>query len=457
MKQIGLLCATAIFAVGCIAVKPYKSPDTASVVDSLYRTLELGVDTSFNEADVSWRDFFTDTTLVNYIEECLSANFDLQISLRNIAKAEAQLKQGKAAYSPSLSASGGYGGRLTFGQGEPTAFNHVDQWGANLSWELDLWGKITSAKRSAQASLWAEEEVHRGLQSTLVARIATLYYTLVAYDTEVEVINRTIVNRRAYLKTTRELKRSAKSNEVAVQQAIAQLAQAEAALSQMELAIIKTENAFRALLARPSGAVARDKVIDITDAKLVEGIGVPAHLLSNRPDVRAAENNYRAAHEMWNVSRAAMYPSLSISASGVATALFSGHFGTLDLLAGLTAPIWNGRKLRTQKELADLTAQQSRIRFYQTVLLAGQEVSDALATQLKTREMALAQVVQLRSSRLSYDYSMELFVNGYATYLDVLVAQTNVFNIELALVETYLQNLSARIELYRALGGGGGA
>lgn len=454
MRKIGILCATAVFAVGCIAVKPYKSPQTASMVDSLYRTLESGIDTSFNEADVSWRDFFTDTTLVNYIEECLTANYDLQISVRNIAKAQAQLKQGKAAYSPSIGVSGGYGGQMKFGSGVSSELAHADMWGADLSWELDLWGKITSAKRSAQASLWAEEDTHRGLQSTLVAQLATLYYTLVAYDTELDVINQTIINRRAYLVTTRELKRSAKSNEVAVQQAIAQLAQAEAAKSQMEMGIIKTENAFRALLARPSGEVVRDRVIDITDAKLVEGIGVPAHLLSNRPDVRAAENKYRAAHEMWNVSRAAMYPSLTISAQGAVNALFSGHFGTLDLLAGLTAPIWNGRKLRTQKEVADLTAQQARLAFYQTVLRAGQEVSDALATQLKTREMASAQVVQLRSSRLAYDYSMELFVNGYATYLDVLVAQTSVFNIELALVETYLQNLSARIELYRALGGG---
>ena len=456
MKKIGLGIVAAWLAVGCIAVKPYKSPDTASMVDSLYRTLESGIDTSFNEADVSWRNFFTDTTLVSYIEECLAANFDMQIALRNIAKAEAQLKQGRAAYSPSLSVSGGYGvAQMPFGQNVSTVMNPADFWGAQFSWEIDLWGKITSAKRSALASLWAEQDTRRALQSTLVARVATLYYTLVAYDTELDVIRQTIANRRDYLETTRELKRSAKSNEVAVQQAIAQLAQAEAAHAQMELAVIKTENAFRALLAKPSGSVYRDPVLDITDAKLVEGIGVPAHLLSNRPDVRAAENQYRAAHELWNVSRAAMYPSLTISASGTLSSLFSGHFGTLDLLAGLTAPIWNGRKLRTQKELADLTAQQARLQFFQTVLRAGQEVSDALATQLKTKEMAKAQVVQLHSSRLAYDYSMELFVNGYATYLDVLVAQTNVFNIELSLIETYLQNLSARIELYRALGGGG--
>lgn len=441
--------AGVILTTGCVT-KPYKTPNVSSTVDSLYRVLENRVDTTANDSEISWREFFTDTLLVGYIDSALVNNFDMQIAVRNILKAEAQFKQSKAAFSPSISASIGYG--IESQTGSP--LNYDAQAGGQFSWEIDLWGKIASAKRSAYASMLEQRDVREGLQSTIVANIATLYYTLVGYDAQMAVMNETIKNRREYLATTRSLKQSAQVNEVAVQQAVAQLSEVHAAQANIELAIIRTENAFRALLGEPSGAVERHPVIDITDAKLVTKIGCSAQLLKNRPDVRAAENSYRSAHEMWNVSRAAMYPSLTISASANIANLFGGHFSILNALAGLTEPIWNGRKLRTQKEIAKLSAEQAELNFRKTLFLAGQEVSDALAVQLKTREQALAQVVQLRALRLSYQYSMELFVNGYATYLDVLLAQTGVFNTEIALIETYLQNLNARIELYRALGGG---
>lgn len=451
-NKIVIALAAAIFLMFSCVTKPYKSPDVSPVVDSLYRVLENRVDTSANEANVSWREFFTDTLLVDYIEQVLERNLDMQIALRNITKAEAQLRQSKASYAPTFSVAGGYGATLPLQTGG--SFAMADQWSAQFGWEIDLWGKIASAKRSAYAALWAEKDTREALQSTLVASTATLYYTLVCYDAQVDVIHQTIKNRKDYLLTTRRLKQSAKVNEVAVQQALAQLSEAQAALPQIEMAIITVENAFRALMAMTSGEVERHRELDITKVNLITNIGCSSQLLANRPDVRAAEKSYRAAHEMWNMSRAAMYPSLNISAQGNISDIFNAHFGTLNLLAGLTEPIWNGRKLRTQKEVAKLSAEQAELTFRKTLLTAGQEVSDALASQLKTREMALAQVRQLKALHLSYEYSMELFVNGYATYLDVLVAQTGVFNTELALIGTYQSNLNARIELYRALGGG---
>ncbi|MEF9950627.1 MAG: TolC family protein, partial [Mucinivorans sp.] len=447
IKYLAIL--TIVVASGCVT-KPYKSPDTTHVVDSLYRVLENQVDTSFSNADLGWRYFFTDTLLISYIEQALANNYDMRIALANIAKAEAQLRQSKAAYSPSFSASMGYGANMEAYR----PIQDMGQVGVKFGWEIDLWGKIASVKRSAYASLWAEQDTRLALQSTIIARLGTLYYTLVGYDAQKEVIEQTIINRKAYLVTTRQLKESAQVNEVAVQQAIAQLSEVEAAAPELDLAIVKTENAFRFLMGQISGPVVRHPVIDIKDVKLITRVGCPAQLLSNRMDVRAAEQKYRAAHEMWNMSRAAMYPSLTISADGNISDIFRNHFGTLNLLAGLTEPIWNGRKLRTQKEVARLTADQAEYTFQSTLLRAGQEVSDALASQLKTRDRALSQVVQLRSLRLAYEYSMELFVNGYATYLDVLLAQTGVFNTEISLIQTYLDNLNARIELYRALGGG---
>ncbi|MEG1371581.1 MAG: TolC family protein [Mucinivorans sp.] len=449
IRTIIFLTVGALVLSSCVT-KPYKSPDTSGVVDSLYRVLEAKVDTSACQADVSWREFFTDTVLVNYMEQALINNYDMRSALANIAKAESQFRQSKAAYSPSITVSMGYGADLD----SKKPIIDVGQAGLQFGWEIDLWGKIASAKRSALAQLWAEQDTRSALQSTIVARLASLYYTLVVYDAQAEVINKAILNRSAYLETTRQLKQSAQVNEVAVQQAIAQLSEVQSAKVKLELAIIKAENAFRQLLGKPSGPVERHPVIDITDAKVITRIGYSSQLLANRSDVRAAEQKFRAAHQMWNMSRAAMYPSLTISATGNFTDIFRSHFGVLNLLAGLTEPIWNGRKLRTQKEVARLTADVAEYNFQNTLLRAGQEVSDALASQLKTRESAVAQATQLKALRLAYEYSLELFINGYATYLDVLLAQTGVFNTEISLTQTYLDNLNARIELYRALGGG---
>lgn len=449
MKKTVIICASALLAVSCVT-KPYKTPEVSRLTDSLYRVLEMSVDTTANEADVSWRAFFTDTMLVGYIDEALKNNLDMQSAFKNVQIAEAQLRQSRSAFYPSVNAT--LGGGLGAESYKSMAANY--QIAAQASWEIDIWGKLASAKRSAYAQMLATEDTRQALQTSIVSQIATMYYTLVAYDKELEVIRRTIITRREYLKTTQALKNSAKVNEVAVQQAIAQLKEVEAALPKLELAIIQIENSFRLLLGKPSGTITRHPIIDIKDVKLVTLIGYPAQLLANRPDVRAAENNYRAAFEMWNVSRAAMYPSLTISAEGSISDIFDSHFGVLNLLGGLTQPIFNGRKLRTQKEVNKLTAEQAELNFRKTLLIAGQEVSDALATQVKTREMALAQVDQFKALQLSYDYSMELFINGYATYLDVLLAQTGVFNIEMSLIQTYLDNLTSRIEIYRALGGG---
>lgn len=448
MKKI-VIAFAATLLMGCVA-KPYKTPDTANMIDSLYRVLETKIDTAINESDVSWQEFFTDPILVGYIGEAVENNLDMKVALRNIDKANSELRSARAAYYPTISTSLQYGLDLMDSKKMSTGNGLSAQFG----WEIDLWGKIASAKRSAYATLFQQQDIYQGIQTTIVAQAATLYYTLVAYDAEVKVILETIENRKTYLETTRELKKSAKVNEVAVQQAVAQLAEVQAALPELELAIIQIENAFCTLLGRTSGDIVRHPVIDITDAKLVTAIGYPAQILSNRPDVRAAENAYRAAHEMWNVSRAAMYPSLTISATGSIADLTNSHFGTLNLLGGLTQPIFNARRLRAQKEIAKLTTEQAEFTFRKAILTAGTEVSNALAIQLKTKEMAKAQVVQLRALRLSYEYSMELFVNGYATYLDVLLAQTGVFNTEMTLIQTYLDNLNARIELYRALGGG---
>ncbi|MEG1663781.1 MAG: TolC family protein [Mucinivorans sp.] len=443
------LFLVAIILSGCVT-KKYKSPEVNFRVDSLYRVLESKVDTTMNTGEVGWENFFSDTVLQYHIQVVLSQNHDMLVAKKRMEQAYAQLRAARGAFWPSVSAQ--IGGTLAAQDNHTLSLSPGIT--ASASWEIDLWGKLASAKRASQASLSYSEDMQQALQTQLVAQTATYYYQLVAYDAERDIINETIINRAQYLDTIRIMKLSGKVNEVAVQQAVAQLGEVRAALPDIELAIIETENALSLLMGHPSDNVNRIKHIDFRNVKGLSNIGVPAQLLSNRPDVRAAEQNYRNAHELYNVSRAAMYPTLGISANGGIADVFNSHFGTLNLLASLTQPIFNGRKLRAQKEVNKLSAEQAAINFEKKLLEAGMEVSNALARQEKSTQKALAQIGQLDGYLKAYNYSFELFMNGYATYLDVLTAQTGVFNIQIALVDSYLANLSARIELYRALGGG---
>lgn len=447
MKKILILLIAVVSMSSCV-IKKYKSPELTVVVDSLYRTLEMAVDTSVNTGSISWREFFTDTVLRGHISTMLEQNLDFLSAKKNIDKAYSQLRVARAAFAPTVggvSANGGFD------------FNN-NSWSASAqtgaSWEIDIWGKILSGKRAAKASLIASEDGLQALQTQMIAEFANGYYQLITLDIERRIILETIDNRAQYLDTIKLMKTSGKVNEIAVQQAVAQLGEVKVALPQIELALIKTENALSLMLGKVGGNIDRVNIMDFTDSKIMCDIGVPAQLLNNRPDVRQAEQQYRSAFEMYNVSRAAMYPSLVISANALLAPLWQPHFATLNALGSLTQPLWNGRRLRSDKEIADYTQQQAKMSFQQTVLKAGMEVSNALASQIKTANMATEQKVQLRAYEKAYQYSFELFVNGYATYLDVLTAETGVYNTQMSLLNTYYDNIAARIELYRALGGG---
>lgn len=459
IKIVFTLSLTALVAVGCV-IKPYKSPKNLPLDDSMYRIDSALVENtkidSTTIADMSWREFFKDSLLRNLIDSVLVNNYDLQIAMRNIDKMYAYVRQSRAAFAPSINSGANIEHMIQTKGTAQSPSNMKVSLGA--SWEIDIWGKLLSAKRSTKAQLLAEEDSHLAITTTLIAETAKAYYQLVALDIEYKIVKGTIANRAEYLATTRMLKESAKVNEVAVQQAKAQMAEVMAALPGIEMAIERTENQINLLLGSVPREIVRADIDDLHGVEFSDRAGYPVQLLSKRPDVRSAESNYRAAFEQYNVTRASLYPALTLSANGAYGAALSdvlnSHMGTLNLLAGLTQPIFNGRKLRTQKIVADLTAQQAELEFKKVVLAAGLEVADAMMAARKYREKAINQTIQLDALNKSYTYSTELLVNGYATYLDVLLAQTGVFTTQLSLVETLLSSINARIDLYRALGGG---
>jgi len=250
-------------------------------------------------------------------------------------------------------------------------------------------------------------------------------------------------------------------NEVAVLQAKAQLASARAYLPQIDESIATEENYICQLLGKAPAPVSRSSQFDLTlFHSEILSVGAPAQLLSNRPDVQAAEFALCSAHEQFNAARAAMYPQLTLTGSAGSDAKGLANWfnmpGSLlwNAVAGLTQPIFNGRTLKTQKEIAQLQEDAAFISFKQTLLDAGNEVSNALASIHFIAQQAAYQKEQVDALKKAYEYSQELLVNGYATYLDVLSAQNSVLSSELSLYSTYNNIIQQKIILYRALGGG---
>ncbi|SDS51311.1 efflux transporter, outer membrane factor (OMF) lipoprotein, NodT family [Polaribacter sp. KT25b] len=459
--QKGLVIAIMAFTLqSCFVAKDYTRPEVTET-ENLYRTDNLPSD-SISMANISWKNLFTDTYLNQYIEEGLQNNMDVRIAIQQMVAAEAYAKQGKAGYLPSvsvganathqeLSKNGQFGS--IFGGG-------IDQYDvtANLSWEADIWGKIRSNKRASAASYLQSVAAHKAVKTQLIASIATTYYQLLALDSQLEITKKTIESRKNGVETIKALKDAGLTNQVAVDQNIAQYNSTRALQVDIETAIFKTENTLSILLGKSSQKFERSHLTNqIIETELK--LGVPSTLLSNRPDVMAAEYNLIQSFELSNVARSNFYPSLKLTASGGFQSLnldnlidTNSLFATI--LGGLTQPIFNKRSLKTQREVALAQQEQSLLQFKKALLVAGNEVSNALFTYTSETKKFEFRKNEVEALRKAEQNSEELLKNGYATYLDLLTARQSALSAELSVIDSKLQQLVSIVDLYEALGGG---
>ena len=459
--QKGFVIAVMAFTLqSCFVAKDYTRQEVKET-ENLYRTDNLPSD-SISIATISWKTLFTDSYLNQYIAEGLQNNMDVRIAIQQMVAAEAYAKQGKAGYLPSVSlganathqelSKNGQFGSL-FGGG-------VDQYDitASLSWEADIWGKIRSNKRASAANYLQSVAAHQAVKTQLISSIAITYYQLLALDSQLEITKKTIESRKNGVETIKALKDAGLTNQVAVDQNIAQYNSARALEVDIETAIFKTENTLSILLGKSAQKLERGSLtnqkID-TELKL----GIPSTLLSNRPDVMAAEYNLIQSFELTNVARSNFYPSLKLTASGGFQSLdLDNLLNTNSLFAtivgGLTQPIFNKRSLKTQKEVAIAQQEQSLLQFKKALLVAGNEVSNALFTYKSETKKFAFRKKEVEALRKAEQNSDELLKNGYATYLDLLTARQSALNAELNIIDSKLQQLVSIVNLYEALGGG---
>lgn len=441
--------------------KNYSRPETEVLSEELFRTDMMPKD-SISMADISWRKLFTDAQLVQHIETGLQNNIDIRVALQQIEAAHAYYRQGKAGYFPTLnvqtqvthqelSKNSQFG---AFFDGGITQFDLS----GTLSWEADIWGKIRSTKRASEAAYLQTVAAHKAVTTEIVSSISLLYYQLLSLDAQKAIVEKTLVNRTSSLETTKALKQAGVLTEVAVQQTEAQLLNAKARLIDLNKQIALTENTLSILLGHGPRAIVRAS-LDEQELKAPISTGYPAQLLANRPDVMAAEYGLINAFEMTNVARSQFYPRLSLSATGGFQSLELDQWLNLDsffanFVGNLAQPLLNGRKIRTQHEVAKAQQEMALLRFKQQLLTAGKEVSDALYSYQAANEKITIKEQEYQAYDKATTYSEALLNNGMANYLEVLTARENALNAEMVLASTKLEKLQSVVTLYKSLGGG---
>jgi outer membrane protein, multidrug efflux system len=456
MKNCISIILLAALLGSCTVYKKYESPTIGS--DNLYRdtastSKAVRADTASYLGNVSWQDMFRDTELRKLINQGLANNADLKVALLKIEQAEASLYSARLAYSPQLAVAPS--GSLAKLNGSSS---HVYSIPLSASWQVPLFGGVLNAKRRAKASLAQAMAYKQAVQTQLVATIANGYYALLALDKKLEVTEQTIVSWGQSLEALRAMKGIGRTNEAAIAQSEANYHSVKMSRSDLLQQIRETENTLCLVLGQAPQPISRSQNFKLELPKPLS-TGVPLQLLANRPDVRQAEMGLAAAYYSTNIARSAFYPNLTITGSAGWTnsvgSMVVNPAKFLEVAAGsLAAPIFNRGISKANLRIAKAQQEEAMLSFTQTVLAAGNEVSDALFFYYTTAQKQKERVLQIEALKYSEKYTKELFRLSSSTYLEVLTAQQGLLGAQLAEAEDNLNQIFSMIKLYQALGGG---
>jgi NodT family efflux transporter outer membrane factor (OMF) lipoprotein len=457
-----LMASTLMFSLGACVTQQYKRP-TELKTDGLYRDIQSADST--NIANLPTSALFTDPQLQSLIREGIENNLDLKAAIERMNSAAANLRLSKDAFLPSLnldvSATDNKQSRAALNLPSTISIPLETQlYRAQLStaWEIDVWGKLGSAKRSALASYLQTEAAKRAVQTQLVSSIANNYYTLLALDLQLKITQQTLASRIKNVEAIKALKEAGIVNGAAVVQSEANRYAAEVSIPDLKRSIRETENALNVLLGKSAGPVNRTSFEAQQDYKDLQ-VGLSSLLLKNRPDVQQAEFAFRTAFENTNVAKTYFYPQLTLTANGGLSSLTLENFFNnsifYSIVGGLTQPIFNKGQNRARLATAKAAQQESFYNFQKTMLTAGSEVSNALYAYQAAVEKESSRANQIVSLEKAVDYTKELLKYSSATnYTDVLTSEQSLLTAQLNAVNDKLQKLQAIVNLYRALGGG---
>lgn len=445
-----------IMMQSCSITRKYVSPQIET--ENLFR-YDSPTDT-ITIADLHWQEFFTDPFLRELIAEGLGQNFDLQIAVTRIKQAEASLSIARGAFFPSVDLVGNVS-HYRSSNGNSVLGYHGEQYtlGISTSWELDIWGKLNSQSKAKYAQFMGTHAYRNLIQTSLIANIATSYYSLLALDEQLNIVIETAELLKETTSTMEDMMQAGLLNGASVQQSKALLYNTQVNIPDLQIQIRQLENSISTMLGRKPGAIERSLIKDQYVANRLD-YGVPIQMLARRPDVQQAELSFRSAFELTKAAQASFYPSITLTSGtlGYGATTLSQFFHPENIFAnvigGLTQPVFANRQLTGNLKIAKAQQEEALLTFEKTVLTAGQEVSDILYSyefSLKKNDIRIKQIIALNTA---VEFSKELLKAGEANYIEVLLAEQDLLQAQLGQISDKLEQLQYSVSLYKALGGG---
>ncbi len=445
-------------ASACAVGPDYSRPDVR--VSENFRMVEERTSLP-SLANLPWWELLKDPTLQELINVALAENRDLKRAVSVIEEFEARLAAARTSFIPQVQgdarfpALGRIGGFAL--DGFPSDFSYSVL--GNLSWELDVWGRIRRSTEASLADLLAREENRRAVVLALVSGVAQAYFDLLQFDMQLDIAKRTLESWEESVSIARARLRGGITSKLDADQFESERANAAARVAEFERRMIQKENALSVLLGSNPTNIKRGTLL--TEQVMPPDVpaGLPSELLQRRPDIVQAEQVLAAATARIGVAKAARFPQVTLTGIlGVASPRLSnlftseGRFGAAGF--NLTGPLLNANALGFQQDVVEAQARQTLAQYEQTILVAFKEVEDALVAVHTAREQRQAQTEQVEALRSALRLANLRYRGGVTSYIDVLIAKRNLFDAELSLTETHRLHLVSVVQLYKALGGG---
>ena len=458
MKKLLTIMSATLLLSSCGLYNKYERPDvntTGLVRDTASVSDTLAVRDTASFGNLPWREVFTDPQLQALIEQGLENNVDLLNAALNVKMVEAQLTAAKLAFVPSFTFSPQ--GTLTSWDGSKTTQTYSLP--GQASWSLDLFGNLLSQKRSSQTALLATKDYQLVVKTQVIANIANMYYTLLMLDRQLEIVNEMSgVTKETWnmMKGLKEL--SAGYNSTSVSSAEANYYSVLAQAADLKRQIRETENSLSLMLGQSAQAIRRGRLEDQNlPAKF--STGIPLQMLNNRPDVHYAEMQLAQCFYNVQTARSRFYPSITISGSGAFTnsagaGIVNPGKWLLSAVGSLVQPLFMNGQLIAGLKVAKAEQEQAYNTWQNSVLKAGNEVSNALVLYNTSDERSRLEEKQVAALRRAVEDTKMLYHDRSSNYLEVITAETNLLNAELSKVADDFYKMQAVVNLYQALGGG---
>ena len=466
IKNIITAVAVSFVLTGCGLYNKYEAKNEAPT-DAFGATQDITeASGGASLAQMSWREFFNDPLLQQLIEQVLANNTDLNTARIAVESSEASLKMAKLAYLPSLY----FAPQGTLASFDKSAFSKTYNLPLQLSMDIDVFGSITNKKRASQAVLLRTQLNEEATRSNLISAVAQQYYYLMLLDRQMDILTQTDSLWNASLETQKALYENGKAYSTAVSQLESSYLNVKTQIVDTRRNIRATENALCKLLgvtpqviARSHWTTAAGYHTSSANQRMFDNrylrLGVPAQMLEYRPDIRMANAAMEEAFYNTQAARAAFFPSITLTAQGGWTNS-AGSMPTdpakifLNLVGSLTQPIFAQGKIKANYKINQLTEENLRKKYVQTVIDAGNQVNEAMADCEAAREKHEYYHRQVEVLHEAFTGTHELMDNGKASYLEVLTAQENLLSAQLSEASNMYKGAQAIIALYIALGGG---